>query len=229
MQKNIVITIDGPAGSGKSTSAKLVSKKLGFTYLDTGAMYRAVTYLALSGNCIEDEERIIELAKNAVIDFKSFDGKTEVFINSENVTDAIRTFDVNSKVSEVSRIAGVRHALVKMQQNFGMQNNIVAEGRDTGTVVFPNADVKIFLIASIEERAKRRLKEFEEKGEQISLGEIAGNLQKRDKIDSTREVSPLTKAPDAIEIDTSNITIDEQVNLILKRVEEKLGLTGKNL
>lgn len=222
MKKNIIVTIDGPAGSGKSTSAKLIAKKLGFTYLDTGAMYRAITFLALANNCIENEDQIIKLAKDAVINFQAHDGKTEVFINNKDVTDAIRTFEVNSKVSEISRIPEVRTALVKIQQQFGENNNIVAEGRDTGTVVFPHADVKIFLIASIEERAKRRLKEFHEKGEKISIEEIAGNITKRDKIDSTREVSPLLKADDAFEIDTSNVTIDEQVNQILEKVSEKI-------
>ena len=222
MDKNVIITIDGPAGSGKSTSAKLVARKLGFTYLDTGAMYRAITYLALTGNCIENEELIVELAEKAEINLQTVNGKTEVYINNQDVTDLIRNFEVNSKVSDVSKIPGVRTALVKLQQQFGNNTNIVAEGRDTGTVVFPKADVKIFLIASIEERSKRRLKEFHEKGENISINEISNNLATRDKIDSTREVSPLVKAADAFEIDTTNITIEEQVNLILEKVNAKL-------
>lgn len=221
MDKNVIITIDGPAGSGKSTSAKLVAKRLGYTYLDTGAMYRAITYLALTGNCIENEESIVKIAEEAEINLQTIDGKTEVFINNKDVTDLIRTFEVNSKVSDVSKIPGVRKALVRMQQQFGKNTNIVAEGRDTGTVVFPNADVKIFLIASIEERAKRRLKEFHDKGENLSINEISDNLATRDKIDSTREVSPLVKAADAFEIDTTNITIEEQVNLILEKVKVK--------
>lgn len=223
MDKNVIITIDGPAGSGKSTSAKLVARKLGFTYLDTGAMYRAITYLALNGNCIDNEELIVEIAQKAEINLQTINGKTEVHINNQDVTDLIRTFEVNSKVSDVSKIPEVRTALVKIQQQYGKNSNVVAEGRDTGTVVFPDADVKIFLIASIDERAKRRLKEFHEKGENISINEISNNLASRDKIDSTREVSPLVKADDAYEIDTTNITIEEQVNLILEKVNEKLA------
>ncbi|HEX2961303.1 MAG: (d)CMP kinase [Ignavibacteria bacterium] len=226
MAKNIIITIDGPAGSGKSTSAKLVAKNLGFTYLDTGAMYRAVTYLALKRNVIKDEPSVVELAEKARLELKFVDGKTEVILNGEDVTEAIRSYEVNSNVSEVSRIAGVRTALVKKQQEIGRNTSIVAEGRDTGTVVFPEADVKIFLTASLSQRAHRRLREFQEKGENLSLDEIEGNIRKRDLIDSSREVSPLTKAQDAVEIDTSSITIEEEVELILSRVRESINNKG---
>lgn len=226
MFKKITITIDGPAGSGKSTSAKKVAERLGFTYLDTGAMYRAVTFLALKEGISEKEELVVKLAEQAVIDLKFNDGTTTVFLNGGDVTDAIRSFDVNSKVSDISKIAGVRTALVKKQQEIGAGKSIVAEGRDTGTVVFPNADVKIFLTASLEERAKRRLMEFEAKGETRSLKEIEDNISSRDKIDSSRNVSPLVKAADAVEIDTSSITIDEEVELILKTVEEVLAKKG---
>lgn len=226
MFKKIIITIDGPAGSGKSTSAKKVAERLGFTYLDTGAMYRAVTFLALKEGISENEELVVKLAEQSVIDLKFNDGTTTVFLNGGDVTDAIRSFDVNSKVSDISKIAGVRTALVKKQQEIGAGKSIVAEGRDTGTVVFPNADVKIFLTASLEERAKRRLMEFEAKGETRSLKEIEDNISSRDKIDSSRNVSPLVKAEDAVEIDTSSITIDEEVELILKTVEEVLAKKG---
>ncbi|MCU7495205.1 MAG: (d)CMP kinase [Ignavibacteria bacterium] len=226
MAKNIIITIDGPAGSGKSTSAKLVAKSLGFTYLDTGAMYRAITYLALKQNIIKDEPSVVELAERARLELKFVDGKTEVFLNGEDVTEAIRSYEVNSNVSEVSRIPGVRTALVRKQQEIGSNTSIVAEGRDTGTVVFPDADVKIFLTASISQRAQRRLREFQEKGENLSLGEIEGNIRKRDQIDSSREVSPLKKAQDAVEIDTSSITIEEEVELILNKVKESINKKG---
>lgn len=226
MAKNIIITIDGPAGSGKSTSAKLVAQNLGFTYLDTGAMYRAITYLALKQNIIKDEPSVTELAEKAYLELKFVNGRTEVILNGEDVTEAIRSYEVNSNVSEVSRIPGVRTALVKKQQEIGKNTSIVAEGRDTGTVVFPNADVKIFLTAALSQRAERRLKEFREKGENISLGDIEDNIRKRDLIDSSREVSPLTKAKDAIEIDTSCITIEEEVQLILNTVIEIINKKG---
>lgn len=226
MAKNIIITIDGPAGSGKSTSARLVAKNLGFTYLDTGAMYRAITYLALKQNVIKDESSVVSLAEKARLELKFVDGKTEVVLNGEDVTEAIRSYEVNSNVSEVSRIPGVRTALVQKQQEIGRNTSIVAEGRDTGTVVFPDADVKIFLTASLSKRAQRRLKEFQEKGENLSLDDIEGNIRKRDLIDSSREVSPLTKAEDAIEIDTSSITVDEEVELILSKVRESINNKG---
>ncbi|MGE5352381.1 MAG: (d)CMP kinase [Acidobacteriota bacterium] len=226
MAKNIIITIDGPAGSGKSTSARLVAKNLGFTYLDTGAMYRAITYLALKQNVIKDEASVVILAEEARLELKFVDGKTGVILNGEDVTEAIRSYEVNSNVSEVSRIPGVRSALVRKQQEIGKNTSIVAEGRDTGTVVFPEADVKIFLTASLSKRAQRRLREFQEKGENLSLDEIEGNIRKRDLIDSSREVSPLTKAHDAVEIDTSSITIEEEVELILNRVRESINNKG---
>lgn len=225
MSKKMIITIDGPAGSGKSTSAKLVARKLGFTYLDTGAMYRAITFLALKNNTMEEPE-IAKLAENAKISLGFEDGQTSVKLNDENVTEEIRTFTVNSNVSEVSVIPAVRTALVRMQREIGQNSNIVAEGRDTGTTVFPDADVKIFLVASLRERARRRLKEFQEKGENVTLEEIEFNLNKRDDIDSHRAVSPLAKAEDAIEIDTSNLTIEQQVDQILEKVAEAAKSKG---
>jgi len=221
MSNRIIITIDGPAGSGKSTSAKRVAQKLGLTYLDTGAMYRAITYLAIKNNVIDQENKIIEIAENAALDLDFRDGTTHVTLNGEDITLAIRSFDVNSKVSDVSKIPGVRTALVKKQQEIGKNNAVIAEGRDTGTVVFPDADVKIFLVANLEERANRRLKEFDATGEKLSFDQIKENISKRDYIDSNRQVSPLLKAADAIEIDTSDITIDEQVDIILEKIKEK--------
>lgn len=222
MTKNIIITIDGPAGSGKSTSAKLVAEKLGYTYLDTGAMYRAITYLALKNNVLNDKAEIIKIADKARITFENSDGSQRVFVNDEEVTAQIRSFEVNSNVSEVSVIPEVRESLVRMQRQIGREIDVVAEGRDTGTVVFPDADVKFFLVASIRERAQRRMKEFEAKGQHKTLGEIQDNIMHRDMIDSGREVSPLRKAEDAIEIDTSDITIEEQVAAIIRKVEERL-------
>ncbi|MEI7813006.1 MAG: (d)CMP kinase [Ignavibacteria bacterium] len=223
MSKKIIIAIDGPAGSGKSSLAKLIAKRLGYTYLDTGAMYRAVTYLALKNKVINDEDAVIALAENSCIELSFTDGRTEVVLNGENITGDIRSFEVNSNVSEVSKIAKVRYALVKKQREIGLNNNVIAEGRDTGTIVFPDADVKIFLVASLKERTVRRLKEFEEKGEPVSPEDIEGNLSKRDTIDSQREVGPLVKAEDAIEIDTSNISIEEEVKLVLEKAALAAG------
>ncbi len=218
MFKNFIITKDGPAGSGKSTSAKLIAKKLGFTYLDTGAMYRAITYLALKNKIVDNNDKVAELAQNARLKLNFTDGKTIVIINDEDVTEKIRSLDVSSKVSDISVIPEVRKAMVKIQQEIGSSINIVAEGRDIGTVVFPNADVKIYLVASLDERVNRRLKEFNEKGETVSKEDIKTNISTRDFIDSNREMSPLMKAKDAYEIDTSDLTIEGQVNKILEIV-----------
>lgn len=221
MSKNLIIAIDGPAGSGKSTSAKLVAQKLGFLYIDTGAMYRAITYLAIRNNYLGDEDKIIELTKNSVIQLDFINGLTYVKVNDEDLTDKIRTPEVNKNVSNISRIEGVRKILVKIQRQLGKtQNGIVMEGRDIATVVFTNADVKIFLTAFIDERAVRRAKEYAENGNPISISEVKTSLQKRDVIDSNRKVSPLKQADDAIVVDTSHVTIEEQVNLILEEVKK---------
>lgn len=221
MYKNFIIAIDGPAGSGKSTTAKKVAESLHFLYIDTGAMYRAITYLAMQGNLLESEQQIIKLAESVKIDLKFVGGKTLISADGKDISEEIRSIDVNKNVSQVSKISGVRKALVKKQQNLAENNNgVVIEGRDVTTVVFPNADIKIFLTAGIDERAERRLLEYEMKNIKVSLDDIKNNIQERDLIDSTRADSPLTKADDAIEIDTSSITIEEQVNIILNKVKE---------
>lgn len=221
MSKNLIVAIDGPAGSGKSTSAKLVARHLGYLYVDSGAMYRAVTFLAIKKNVLNNNDEIIKLAEETNIELKFIDGETRVFTNGKNITDGIRSVEVNENVSIVSKIDGVRKALVKKQKAMGNLNcGIVMEGRDITTVVFPNADVKIFLTASIERRTERRVKEYNEKGIDVGVNEIQQNISLRDKLDSTREVSPLVKAEDAIEIDTSKVTIEEQVEKILAIVKE---------
>ena len=231
MSKNLVIAIDGPAGSGKSTTAQLVAQKLGFVYIDTGAMYRAITYLAIRENALGDNDKIVELSANSDIELKFENGVTSISINGEDLTDKIRTLDVNKNVSDVSKIEEVRKLLVKKQRELGSKTtSVVMEGRDIATVVFPNANVKIFLTATIDERAKRRAKEYAENGTEIPVTEIKDNLKNRDQIDSNREVSPLLKAEDAIEVDTSYVTIDEQVNIILnevKRTADNLGVDVK--
>jgi len=221
MSKGLIIAIDGPAGSGKSTSAKLIAKKLGYVYIDTGAMYRAITYLALENEAIKDESRIIELARKCKIDLDYEDGEVIVRLNDRNISKEIRSAEVNSHVSEVSKISQVRKLLVEKQREMGAKGNgVVMEGRDIGTVVFPNADVKIFLTASLDTRANRRTKEYNETGSKVLVDDIKSNLSNRDKIDSSRNDSPLTKASDAVEVDTTNVTIDEQVNLILEKVKK---------
>ena len=228
MSKGLIIAIDGPAGSGKSTSAKLIAKKLGYVYIDTGAMYRAITYLALENEAINDESRIIELARNCKIDLDYKDGEVIVRLNDRNVSKEIRSAEVNSHVSDVSKISEVRKVLVEKQRDMGAKGNgVVMEGRDIGTVVFPNADLKIFLTASLDIRANRRTKEYNENGSKVLVDDIKNNLSNRDKIDSSRNDSPLTKASDAVEVDTTNVTIDEQVNLVLK--EAKKVAVKKNI
>jgi cytidylate kinase len=222
MSKKLIVAIDGPSGSGKSTTAKLLADQLGFLYIDTGAMYRAVTFLALEKKIIDDPAEIAELTKKADIRLNFIGGKTLVRINEVDVTEEIRSVEVNSKVSEISKIGAVRNALVKKQRELGNgSSGVVMEGRDIGTVVFPNADFKFFLNASIDERARRRAKEFMEKGKRVETDEIKKNLIHRDKIDSTRDISPLTKAPDAVEIDTTDLTIEEQVGKILSIIKER--------
>ena len=221
MSKGLIIAIDGPAGSGKSTSAKLIAKKLGYVYIDTGAMYRAITYLALENKAIKDESRIIELARKCKIDLDYEDGEVIVRLNDRNISKEIRSAEVNSHVSEVSKISQVRKLLVEKQREMGAKGNgVVMEGRDIGTVVFPNADLKIFLTASLDTRANRRTKEYNETGSNVLVDDIKSNLSNRDKIDSSRNDSPLIKASDAVEVDTTNVTIDEQVNLILKEAKK---------
>ncbi|MCZ7611700.1 MAG: (d)CMP kinase [Ignavibacterium sp.] len=222
MSKKLIIAIDGPAGSGKSTTAKLVAQKLSYLYIDTGAMYRAVTLFALRKGLIGQNDKIIELAKQLDIVLDFIDGETKITVNGEDVSKEIRSFEVNSNVSEISAIQSVREILVEKQQKMGKDGGVVMEGRDITTVVFPNADIKIFLTASIDQRAIRRAKEFSEKGTNVPLEKVKENLKSRDYIDSHREASPLTKTPDSKEVDTSDITIEQQVQKILDCVKEKL-------
>ncbi|MBZ0198249.1 MAG: (d)CMP kinase [Ignavibacteriaceae bacterium] len=222
MSKNMIIAIDGPAGSGKSTSAKLVAQKLNYLYIDTGAMYRAITYLAMRRECLNEIEKVIEIAEKTNITLKFENGITLVFADGEDVTEAIRSINVNKNVSFVSKIKEVRAALVKKQQEMGqVTGGVVMEGRDIGTVVFPDADIKIFLTATIDRRAERRAKEYEAGGTHVSFDEVKNNLLNRDIIDSSRKESPLKQAEDATVVDTSKVSIAEQVELILDIVKKK--------
>lgn len=224
MSKNFVIAIDGPAGSGKSTIAKHLAERLGYVYVDTGAMYRAITFVALSKNVVDDVDEVIKIAKEIDLKLSFENGLTRVFADHEEITGNIRTPEVNSKVSEVSTIPEVREEMVRLQRELAKDKNLIAEGRDTTTVVFPDASVKVFLTASLEERAKRRHKELLENGTDISLGEVKENIAKRDKIDSGRDVSPLRKADDAVEIDTTNMAVPEEIDKMLDLIERASGI-----
>ncbi|RMD48872.1 MAG: (d)CMP kinase [Ignavibacteria bacterium] len=220
MSENLIIAIDGPAASGKSTAAKRLARELGYLYLDTGAMYRAITYSVIKRNIFGEIDKIIDFVKGINLSMKYENGVTRVFVNGEEVTDFIRTPEVSGKVSEISRIPEVRSEMVKLQRKLADEGNLVAEGRDITTVVFPEADVKIYMTASVEERAERRYKEHLERGDEITLDEVLENLKKRDEIDSGREVSPLRKAEDAVELDTTDITVDQELQRMVDLVNE---------
>ena len=210
------VAIDGPASSGKSTISKLIAKENHFVYLDTGAMYRVVTLAVLRNKIsIDDHEAIEKLVQTIEIGFSMQDGKQSVFMNGEDVTDEIRSVEVTKNVSAVSAIKEVRTRLVHLQQEIAENHSIIMDGRDIGTVVLPQAEIKIFLVASVEERAKRRFIENQEKGIEMSYEELVEDIRRRDHIDSTRKESPLRKAEDAIEIDTTTMTIEDVVKTVI--------------
>ncbi len=214
--KNFIIGIDGPAGSGKSTIAKLIAEKYKLTYIDTGAMYRMITLYFLENNIdLKDEKNIEEILKNIKIDMK----EDKFFLEGRDVTDEIRSKKINENVSNVATIKAVRENLVNLQRKISENKNVILDGRDIGTVVFPNADLKIFLLASAEERAKRRLLQLQEKGVNISYDEVLASIKERDYIDSHRKESPLIKASDAIELDNSNLKIQEVLDFISEKIE----------
>ncbi|MGT2910721.1 (d)CMP kinase [Streptococcus cameli] len=222
--KSIQIAIDGPASSGKSTVAKIIAKKLGYTYLDTGAMYRCATYLALKNNLSKDHvsEILEQLSEHPISFGHSATGQAMVFVGDVDVTLAIRQPDVTNNVSWVAAISEIREELVRQQQRIAQQGGIVMDGRDIGTVVLPDAELKIFLIASVEERALRRFKENQEKGIDTDLETLKEEIAARDYKDSNREVSPLKAAEDAITFDTTGVSIEEVVSFITKKAEEIL-------
>ena len=218
----MIVAIDGPAASGKSTTAKMVAKKLKMTYLDTGAMYRAVTLALLRSNTdLDDYDSVCQVVDELELDIYDQGSKTVVKLDGEDVSQAIRSMPVTKNVSAVSAVKYVREAMVEIQRNIGKKTNCVVEGRDIGTVVFPDAEFKIFMVADIKMRAERRLKELLEMGENRSLQEVMTDLKRRDEKDSTRSHSPLQKADEAIEIDTSMLSIDQQVEKIINLVREK--------
>ncbi|WP_424696049.1 (d)CMP kinase [Granulicatella elegans] len=215
------VAIDGPASSGKSTISKLIAKKNHFVYLDTGAMYRVVTLAVLKNQISLDDHRAIEqLVQTIEIGFSMQDGKQSVFMNGEDVTDEIRSVEVTRNVSVVSALKEVRTRLVHLQREIAENHSIIMDGRDIGTVVLPQAEIKIFLVASVEERAKRRFIENQEKGIEMSYEELVEDIRRRDHIDSTRKESPLKKAEDAIEIDTTTMTIEDVVKTVTALIQK---------
>lgn len=223
--KKLVVAIDGPAAAGKSTVAKMVAKKIGATYIDTGAMYRAVTYFALSQNIDpKDESAVVSLLPKLKLDIKEDE---RIFLNGTDVTKQIRSIEVNDNVSYVASYKDIRLALVDIQRKMSESISVVMDGRDIGTYVLPNADVKIFQVASVGTRALRRYKENISKGIQCELEDIEIGLKKRDHIDSTRTFAPLKPADDSIVLDTSNLSIEEAVDAVIEIIKKK-GYEVKN-
>lgn len=215
--KNLVVAIDGPAGAGKSTVAQLAAKKLGCTYIDTGAMYRAVAWKTLQQEKPVTDELILDVVKDVHVELAYVEGKTTVSVDGTDVTGEIRTPEVTAIVSQVAALGPVRSRMVELQRRMAAKGSVLMDGRDIATSVLPDANVKIFLTASIEERARRRYKEMQEKGYDISLEELQKEIAARDKADSEREISPLVQAPDAELLDTSDMGIDEVVQAIIDR------------
>lgn len=215
--KNLVVAIDGPAGAGKSTVAQLAARKLGCTYIDTGAMYRAVAWKTLQRKQPVTDELILDVVKDVHVELAYVEGKTTVSVDGTDVTGEIRTPEVTAIVSQVAALGPVRSRMVELQRRMAAKGSVLMDGRDIATSVLPDANVKIFLTASIEERARRRFKEMQEKGYNVSLEELQKDIVARDKADSEREISPLVQAPDAELLDTSNMGIDEVVQAIIDR------------
>jgi cytidylate kinase len=224
--KKIIIAIDGHSSCGKSTMAKSLAQELGYIYIDSGAMYRVVTLYALRNglinNGIPNREKLIAGLKNIKITFKWDEilGKNTTFLNGENVEEEIRRLEVSENVSPISTIAEVRHEMVKQQRENGKNKGIVMDGRDIGTVVFPDAELKIFMTASPEIRAQRRFLELKEKGQEVDFDSILQNVEGRDEIDSNRKVSPLKRADDALILDNSYLSREEQLKWTLEKVKE---------
>ena len=221
MEKEIAVAIDGPAAAGKSTVAKKVAKALAYTYIDTGAMYRSITYAALKENAnLQDEEEILTILHQMDLEMNE---KQQVFIDGENVTEQIRTENVSRNVSKIASYPSIREEMVKRQQLMAQKRGVVMDGRDIGTHVIPDAEVKIFMIASADERATRRHKENIEKGYSSDFHQLKQEIEERDRLDMEREVSPLKKAADAIELDTTSLAIDEVVEEILQIIKKYKG------
>ncbi len=222
MKKGVIITIDGPSGAGKGTVAQVVAKRLGFSYLDTGAMYRAIALLAERERVnFNDEGRLAEMLSQTLISFeKRPNGDLKILLNREDVTEKLRTPEISRLSSHIATKKSVRKALKEMQRRIGRKRNMVAEGRDMGTYVFPDADFKFYIDASLSERAKRRWLQLKESGINLSIEEIKEEIERRDRQDKERKESPLHPASDAVIIDATNLTVDKVVEKIIKAVEE---------
>lgn len=228
--KKIIVAIDGYSSSGKSTMARELAKRVGYVYVDSGAMYRAVTLYAIRHDMVTPEkkvktEELIAALPDIHISFQAAgaDGIQHTLLNGEDVEKFIRDMEVSNMVSPVAVIPEVRQRLTALQQEFGIHKGIIMDGRDIGTTVFPDAELKVFVCASPEERARRRYKELLEKGEDVEYDEVYKNVVERDRIDSTREVSPLRKASDAIELDNGDMTPSEQMDWLLEKFQEQVG------
>ena len=224
IKQNMQVAIDGPASAGKSTVAKIIANKLSFVYIDTGAMYRACTVIAKRhGIDYGDEEKILQAINEDGIELKSENGEQKVYSAGEDISLEIRTPEISANVSQVSALPKIREKMVDLQRKMAGEVSVIMDGRDIGTTVLPNAEVKIFLIASARSRAERRMLDFKERGIKTdqTVEEIESDIAERDYKDSHRKISPLKKAKDAIEIDTTNMTIDEVVNEILMKIQRK--------
>ena len=215
--KNKVIAIDGPAGAGKSTVAQLAAAKLGYTYIDTGAMYRAVAWKALKDNCsaVLTDDTIIKTVHDIDVKLQYTEGVTRVYVNGTDVSGELRTPDINKVVSQVAKLGPVREKMVDLQRKMANDGAVVMDGRDIASNVLPNADLKIFLTASVEERAMRRFNEMKNKGYQVDFQKLKEDISARDKADSERKISPLIKTADAVLLDTTSMTIADVVNKIM--------------
>ncbi len=227
--KDIIIAIDGYSSCGKSTLAKALAKELQYVYIDTGAMYRAVALYFLRNNIMKNGEVMLDKVENALdnitlnFQYNNQINKAETILNGVNVEQEIRGLEVSENVSKVSRIKSVRAKMVELQQKMGQQKRIVMDGRDIGTVVFPDAELKLFMTADEDVRAQRRFKELQEKGENITIDQVKKNIASRDFADTTREENPLKQANDAVVIDNTNITPQEQFDLVMKLVKERVN------
>ena len=222
--RKIVVAIDGPAGAGKSTIAKLVAGEIGYAYIDTGAMYRSVTWKWLQTGKEFSEEFISELANTMVIEFRPEANVNRVFVDGQEVTSAIRSAEVTANVSRVAAIGPVREAMVAQQRRMGDVGGVLMDGRDIGTVVLPNADVKIFLTADAESRAKRRVLDLEQRGQTADFATILQDIIQRDEQDRNRPVAPLRQAEDAVLLDTTHLNLEQSLQAMLSIIKEKIDL-----
>jgi cytidylate kinase len=219
-----IVAIDGPAGSGKGTITKLVGKAENLVTIDTGAMYRCVTLDCLNNNVTSEElDKIAKILEKIDIRFEKSDDKELVFLNGEDVTEKIRSTEVNSNVAKFAAVKIIRDKVTPLQREMGKTTDIIMEGRDIGTVVFPNADIKIFLDCSVEERARRRFKQNQEKGIESTYEEVLTSIKERHKLETEREVAPFVQAEDAIYLDSTNLTIEEVTNKIIEIIKDKRG------